>query len=1158
VSELASGVVTLLFTDLVASTELLARLGDDAADEVRRTYYDLLRHAVAETDGQEVKSLGDGLMVAFASGVDALRCAVAMQRRIADHNLMRSGPVLNVRVGLHAGEPLRDGDDFHGSAVVVASRLCSEAEGGQILTSDLIAGLVGSRGGFRFRPAGRLRLKGLPEPLSAVTVEWRPPADAPDDRPVTRHPRRQPEPVKPKGPHLVGRERELTALEGELQRAMRGEFRCALVVGEPGVGKTRLAGELAARHATGVTALSARAYPLGATSAFGVWAEALERHLRGLEPRDVERLCAGCVDDLAGLLRSVRAVRGPGPVDEPPRSRLLEALTVVLSNLSAEQPVVVLLDDLHLADASSLEALHYLAYGCGGSRMLVVATVRPAELADRAEAAEVLARLEQDDLLRRFSVGPLGAEALGGLAEAVTGHGAEPVLVEWLEARSRGNPFYAIGLLRALLEEEADLSAPTLRRLPESLSERVTGRLQQLDDGALRTLELLAVLGRQVDSRSLVGLTGQGADELADILERLVNARFVAEEERGLELTYEIAHPLVAEAIYQGIGAGRRRRLHRQAGRGLLAVGRHGEAAPHFVRSAELGDDEAVVVLRDAVRQAEDAGSFREALTILASLVELLPAGDPRWSEVVGALSWEAQWVVDHRADSYAVFGIDALRAMDQALAGLPDVAQRASVKLRLANFLAWGTGQIDEAERVCREAHRLFEEAGDRRGALLATHELAWIDGLNGDIPAMEDAAREVYWQAAETADAVVQSRALRTIALTTMLRGRFEDADAAAEEVADNARAAGDPYRLVMVLFNIGYSNALQGRTEAAMAAVAEARTISAAASEGPVLPVYGIGVPWLVGDYPRVLAEARAHPPGAGDLSRRQAWGNAIAALAAAEMDELAEARRYLDRATAVYGDRPWGFYSGFAPYAAALLLWREGRAAEAALGLRAVVARWLDMEALGFALPALVDLAEVTARSGEPDPMAAAGLETIAGRTGLDCHRALAELGAAWASFGASDRGSAAASAAQAVEGLSGAAWPLHFGRAKCLLGLTTDDRDQAVDALRSAVSIFEQSGVRWRQREALDALDRLGSRGWRAAAAVRGPLSLTPRERAVAGLAASGLSAKEIGQRLFIGERTVEGHLARAYAKLGVGSKLELARRAGEFGLQPDA
>jgi class 3 adenylate cyclase len=118
-------IVTILFTDLVGSTELTGRLGDAGADRLRRAHFALLREAVAAHRGEEVKTLGDGLMVVFPSAVDATLCASDMQRSVARYN-RRPGTThpLEVRIGLHAGEPVREGDDYHGVAVNIASRLC--------------------------------------------------------------------------------------------------------------------------------------------------------------------------------------------------------------------------------------------------------------------------------------------------------------------------------------------------------------------------------------------------------------------------------------------------------------------------------------------------------------------------------------------------------------------------------------------------------------------------------------------------------------------------------------------------------------------------------------------------------------------------------------------------------------------------------------------------------------------------------------------------------------------------------------------------------------------------------------------------------------------------------------------------------------------------
>jgi class 3 adenylate cyclase/DNA-binding SARP family transcriptional activator len=164
-----SGVVALLFTDLVGSTEMLSRLGDDTAEALRRDHFELLRRAVADAGGTEVKTLGDGIMAVFGSPLAALRCATSIVGAVAAGNQDRQ-EAMAVRVGVHAGEPIAEGGDFHGTAVVVARRLCDAAAGGQVLASELVAGLVGRRGGLSFRPMGRLRLKGLAESVAAVEV----------------------------------------------------------------------------------------------------------------------------------------------------------------------------------------------------------------------------------------------------------------------------------------------------------------------------------------------------------------------------------------------------------------------------------------------------------------------------------------------------------------------------------------------------------------------------------------------------------------------------------------------------------------------------------------------------------------------------------------------------------------------------------------------------------------------------------------------------------------------------------------------------------------------------------------------------------------------------------------------------------------------------
>ena len=298
-------------------------------------------------------------------------------------------------------------------------------------------------------------------------------------------------------PELVGRRREFAALEDELGRAGAGEFRLVLLLGDAGVGKSRLARELVARHRE-VTGLAAQAYPLAASAAFGLWTEAVDPFLRSLSDEQVVELCGGLLDDLATLLHRVALVRGSVPERDPSLPRLLHGLAGLLGNVARRRPLVVVLDDVHHADASSWQALRYLARHHDDARLLVLATSRPAELAGHDVAAQVLFELDQDALVSRVQVAPLGRPGVSELAEAVIERPPPRPLVDWLVERSQGNPLFAIGLLRALLDERGDLADPHLRRLPEGLTERVTSQLRRFDAAPRGLLERLAVVGRPV------------------------------------------------------------------------------------------------------------------------------------------------------------------------------------------------------------------------------------------------------------------------------------------------------------------------------------------------------------------------------------------------------------------------------------------------------------------------------------------------------------------------------------------------------------------------------------------------------------------------------------------------------------------------------------
>ena len=167
------GVAIVVFSDLVDSTALLAQLGDDRMDEVRRAHVQDVTGVVSASGGRVIKTLGDGAMASFESALGALRAAAGIQSSVERLDAAQGQIGIAARVGVAAGEPISDGDDLHGMAVVIAARLCSAAGTSEVLVQDLVASLVASRDGLSLEELQSYELKGVPLPVRAAGLRWR-------------------------------------------------------------------------------------------------------------------------------------------------------------------------------------------------------------------------------------------------------------------------------------------------------------------------------------------------------------------------------------------------------------------------------------------------------------------------------------------------------------------------------------------------------------------------------------------------------------------------------------------------------------------------------------------------------------------------------------------------------------------------------------------------------------------------------------------------------------------------------------------------------------------------------------------------------------------------------------------------------------------------
>jgi class 3 adenylate cyclase/tetratricopeptide (TPR) repeat protein len=559
-----TGTRTILFTDLVGSTELRSVLGDVAADEVWREHDRLLRDAIARHGGVFAQDLGDGVMAVFESATDGCACAVAMQQGIGRLR-RRRGVELSIRVGLSAGDVALDGDDWSGMPVVEAARLEAAAAGDQILASELVRLLAGTRTEASFEPVGELSLKGLASPVAACAIRWEPLSD------VSVLP--LPPALRASGFGFVGRESELDTLMSMWESARAGGVGGALVAGDAGIGKTRLAGEFAVRvHATGAIVLAGRCDEDLAVS-YQPFVEAL-RYFVDRAPENLARRLGRYPGDLARLVPELadRVSDLPQPLRADPeteRFRLFEAIVSWLGAASEDDSVLLVLEDLHWATKPTTLLVRHLLRSEGPARLLMVGTYRPTDLDRDAALGELLADLRRGGDAERINVEGLeeaGVAALlaDALARPLTA--AEADLAHRIRADTAGNAFFASEVVRHL--DEIGLREDTVA-IPDSVREVVGQRLARLSDDTNTVLAAAAVIGTEFDVALVSAVAKRSEVEVLDALEAATRARLL--EEATLD-QYRFAHTLVRATIYDGLSKSRRVRLHRLAADGIESL----------------------------------------------------------------------------------------------------------------------------------------------------------------------------------------------------------------------------------------------------------------------------------------------------------------------------------------------------------------------------------------------------------------------------------------------------------------------------------------------------------------------------------------------------------------------------------------------------------
>ena len=946
---------------------------------------------------------------------------------------------------------------------------------------------------------------------------------------------------------IVGRQRELEQLEAALDAVADGNPAYLAVEGEAGIGKTRLLAELRLRaDERGHVVLFGAAAEFEREMPFSVWIDALDAYVSSQDFTRTEAWDDELAAELGQVLPSVKGSNGSAGAVAEERFRAHRAVSRLLGLIADEQPLVLVLDDLHWSDGASLELIAALARREPRAPVLFALGFRPGPAAQRLAAALTgprSSRLELEQL----------SESDAGLM--LTGLDAGAVAA--IYRHSGGNPFYLEQLGRAgegALATSVDAAADEAD-VPAAVAGAIAGELAPLSAGSRSFLDAAAVAGDPFELDLAAAIAGLEEAEALVALDEALDLDLIRPTQ--VPRRFGFRHPLVRRAVYESARSGWRIAAHAQAAETLAARGADAtERAHHVERSARQGDPEAIEVLlragqssasrapsaaarwfaaatrllpsEDWRRQVSVRLSLASALrslgefercheTLLDALERLPPDAAVERVEVTTLCAAIEHWMGRHE---------EAHNRLVRASEELPDptTAEAAALQIELAvdGFYERNEEQTLTMGRAALETARALgddvliaaaasvlcvgEAASGHIGDAREHHEeaVSYVDRLSdAELAPRQEALchlawaenyLEVYDQAiahAERGIVIGRASGEGAMVIPMMLvkgypfeiQGRLAEARQVCEEAVEATRLAGNPQWLFWSLFELGWVHYYAGELEAAIAAGEESAEVGQRLAGG-TYPSAGGGPGWM-------LACARF---------------------------ELGESERARKEMRALGSD------------------WLEHKIA---------VERCFDWEILA--------LTELGAGKRENAEEYARRAEQNAERLGLRLPAAIAGRTRAAVLLDAGDAEGAARSACPSAElayrigaRLQAAFSRALEGRARAAAG----DRPQAVAVLREAEKVLDECGSLRVRDEVRRELRRLGAR-----AEVRGPASgddtgvgsLTKRELEIAELITDRLTNPQIAERLFLSKKTIESHIRNIFVKLGASSRVEVAR-----------
>jgi ATP/maltotriose-dependent transcriptional regulator MalT len=947
---------------------------------------------------------------------------------------------------------------------------------------------------------------------------------------------------------FVGRNAELEVLDELLDLLDQGKPRAAEIVGPAGMGKTRLLAELAGKaDERGHVVLTGAAAELEQDLPFWVFVDALDEYVEGVEPRRLERLDDVVRTELGHVLPCLATADPAVTPGLHERYRTHRAIRELLEQLAATKPLVLILDDFHWADQASVDLLVALLHRPPAAGVLIAIASRPRHLP--ARLATALDRAHRDRTLSRLELQELTRDE----AQSLLGRSAAALYEE-----SGGNPFFLEQLAR-LPDAEAGARASDGVALggvtvPPLVAAALTEELTLLSAPARRVLDGASVAGDPFEIDLAAAACNMSEPEVLEAIDELVRVEFVRDTD--IPRRFGFRHPIVRRAVYEATPRGWRVGAHERVATALAARGTAATTRAHHVeRSARHGDRAAIATLRDAAAESstrapatsarwleatlrllpDDApaaerieillgmaramiatGRFEEGRNRLLQALEILPTDAGMLRTQVATMLARVEHLLGLHEQAHARL-LDALEelpgeACEHCVALMIELTMDGMHRMNYAAMHEWGERAAEAAERVEDEALRAAALAAAARGAA--------FKGRNEDSMRRHDEAAAVI---DALPDGVLARRldALASLAGTELYMHMWAEAYAHAERAITIGRATGQGQQFPLLYAILGQTRLMQGRSNEMVdmldAAIEAARLTGNA--QTLTWSLYPRAMAALVlGDLPTALSAAQEAVDVIADGKPSHHFAHAAFALAQAHL-EMGKPDRAVE------------------------LLERSAGGPDMPLAARSFRALFLEPYVL----------ARLALGDRETAERAVGWARACAEAAGLPTEHAWADRAEAAVALDAGNAAQAAELALSAAEVQEATGMVVEAARSRALAGRAlarAGDRERAREMLERAAEVFMERGAERYRQAAERELRQLGHRVHRrsqAAAATSGGVgSLTSRELEVARAIVDRKTNRQIAEDLFLSPKTVETHIRNIFAKLGAGSRVEVA------------